>query len=162
MNFEQITTFIFDVDGVFTNNEIILTESGEFLRSMNVRDGMALKIAVEKGYNFGIITGGTSKGVVERFQKFGIQLIYSGVFQKKEALFEIKEKLNITRQEILYMGDDIPDIAVFDHVGIACCPNDAITEIKNKADYISPINGGHGCVRDVIEKVLRMKKDWPV
>jgi 3-deoxy-D-manno-octulosonate 8-phosphate phosphatase (KDO 8-P phosphatase) len=162
MNFENITTFVFDVDGVFTNNEIMITESGEYLRTMNVRDGMALKIAGEKGYQFAIITGGTSKGVVARFNKFGIQMIYSGVFEKKAALLEISEKLKIQKEEILYMGDDIPDIQVFPHVGIACCPFDAIDEIQKIADYISPFKGGQGCVRDVIEKVLRARKDWPV
>jgi 3-deoxy-D-manno-octulosonate 8-phosphate phosphatase (KDO 8-P phosphatase) len=162
MDFGKIKGFVFDVDGVFTNNQIMLTESGEFLRSMNVRDGMALKIAVEKGYQFAIITGGTSQGVISRFNKFGINLIYSGVFQKKEALFEISEKLNLEKDEMLYMGDDIPDIPVFEHVGISCCPADAIKEIISIADYISPFNGGEGCVRDVIEKVLRERKDWPI
>ncbi|MBP7184958.1 MAG: HAD hydrolase family protein [Saprospiraceae bacterium] len=158
--FKKITTFIFDVDGVFTNNHILVTEDGQLLRSMNTRDGLAVKKAIEMGYNIAIITGGNSKGVNIRFNNLGINHIYSGVNNKKEAFYDLIELLGIQPDEILYMGDDILDVPVMRLVELPTCPNDAIPEVHEISTYISPLKGGDGCVRDVIEKVLKLQNKW--
>lgn len=158
--FRDITTFIFDVDGILTNNLVLVTEIGELLRSMNTRDGYAIKHALEKGYQVAIITGGNSNGVVLRLQGLGIKHIYKGIHNKKEAYKDFLEKTGLKSSEILYMGDDIPDIPVMRLVALAACPKDACPEVIAIANYISPFVGGEGCVRDVIEKVLKLKGHW--
>jgi 3-deoxy-D-manno-octulosonate 8-phosphate phosphatase (KDO 8-P phosphatase) len=158
--FRSIHTFIFDVDGVLTNNEVLVTEQGELLRTMNVRDGLALKLAVQHGYRIAIITGGRSMGVVSRLEALGIQDVYTGIGDKMEAFQDLVNKYELEPQGILYMGDDLPDYPVMRRVGIAACPKDAIPELIPIANYISPYDGGKGCVRDVIEKVLRLKDQW--
>jgi 3-deoxy-D-manno-octulosonate 8-phosphate phosphatase (KDO 8-P phosphatase) len=158
--FQHITTFIFDVDGVFTNSEIIVMENGDLLRTMNTRDGQAVKFALDAGYNVAIITKGFSVGVRKRFELLGIPHIYDKLTHKEDAFFDLVEKLQLQKKEMLYMGDDIPDLALFDKVSIAACPADAVPEIVQSANYISPRNGGAGCVRDVIEKVMRCQGKW--
>lgn len=159
-NFNAIRTFIFDVDGVLTNNEILITENGELLRKMNVRDGLAIKIALEKGYRIAIITGGRSEGVKKRLEALGIKDIYSGISNKLEAFEELVNNYDLNPVEILYMGDDLPDYPVMRRVGMATCPKNSAPEIFPIANYVSPFNGGEGCVRDVIEKVLRLHGKW--
>lgn len=159
-SFSAIHTFIFDVDGVLTNNEILVTESGELLRKMNVRDGLAIKIAIDKGYRIAIITGGRSEGVKKRLEALGIKDIYSGISNKLEAFEEFMETYELNPIGVLYMGDDLPDYPVMRRVGLATCPKNSAPELFPIANYISPYNGGEGCVRDVIEKVLRLKGEW--
>jgi len=158
--FKDIQTFIFDVDGVLTNSEIIVLESGKLLRKMNIRDGYAIKHALKNGYQIVIITGGKSEGVVTRLNNLGVKEIHSGVNNKIEKYEELIYTYKLNPLNILYMGDDFPDIEVMHKVGIAACPKDAAHEVIEIADYISPIDGGKGCVRDVIEKVMRLHGKW--
>lgn len=158
--FNHITTFVFDVDGVFTNSEVLVMENGDLLRTMNTRDGQAVKIALEAGYNLAIITKGFSTGVRKRFELLGITNIYDKVSDKTDALVDLTEKLSIQKHEIIYMGDDIPDLPMMDLVGIAACPHDAVPEVIKKADFIASHRGGHGCVREVIEKVMKIQGKW--
>lgn len=160
MDFKKITTFVFDVDGVFTDNKILITEQGELLRSMHVRDGLALKVALFHNYKIAIITGGSSTGVVKRFSNFGIQDIYTGVQNKKPCLEDFQNKFGLKKEEILYMGDDLIDIPIFDLVGISVTPADAIPEALAASGYTTQLSGGQGCVREIIEKTLREKNDW--
>ncbi len=158
--FGEIHTFIFDVDGVLTNNEILITENGELLRKMNVRDGYALKRAAQQGYHICIITGGRSEGVRKRLEGLGITEIFLNRSEKLEAYEEYISEYDLDPQGILYMGDDIPDYPVMRRVGLPTCPRNAIPEILEIAEYISPFDGGEGCARDVIEKVLRLQGKW--
>lgn len=158
--FSGIETFIFDVDGVLTNNQLLVTEAGELLRQMNVRDGYALKRAVEQGYQVAIITGGRSEGVRLRLEGLGISDIYTGISDKLEVYEAYLDKYDLSRDKVLYMGDDMPDYPVMCKVGLPACPADAAPQLFEIAAYISPCKGGDGCVRDVIEKVLRINGDW--
>ncbi len=158
--FGEIDTFIFDVDGVLTNSELIILENGNLLRKMNVRDGYAMKRAIKMGYKVCIITGGNSSGVVQRLKGLGIEDIYSNVQNKLDKYEDYIHAYEIDPAKVLYMGDDIPDYEVMRKVALPCCPNDAAREIISISLYVSPIKGGNGCVRDVIEKVLRLKGDW--
>lgn len=156
----KITTFIFDVDGVLTNGMLTIMPSGELVRHMNVKDGYAMKTALNKGFKVCIISGGTNQAVKSRLAALGIQDIYLGAHNKIEQYKEIVAKYNLTLEEVLYMGDDIPDIPVMQKVGMPSCPNDAVPEVQKTAKYISNIKGGEGCVRDVIEQVLRVQGKW--
>ncbi len=157
---KSIDTFIFDVDGVLTNSQILVTEEGHLLRSMNVRDGMAIIKAIEAGYKVAIITKGNSKGVKIRLENLGVHPILDGVKDKAKALMILQSKYHITPQTSLYMGDDLADIVVFDKVLLACCPHDSAPEVIGSAEFISPVKGGHGCVRDIIERVMRIAEKW--
>jgi 3-deoxy-D-manno-octulosonate 8-phosphate phosphatase (KDO 8-P phosphatase) len=157
---KDITTFVFDVDGVFTDGSLLITTDGEMLRKMSVKDGYALKVALSKGYNVCIITGGTNEGVRSRLKALGVTDIYMGAHHKIDALEEYMDIYHIDAENILYMGDDIPDIPPMKLVALATCPQNAVAEVKSISNYISHINGGHGCVRDVIEQVLKVKGDW--
>lgn len=158
--FAPIRTFVFDVDGVLTNGTILATEDGHLLRSMNIKDGYALQLAVKKGYKVWIISGAKSEAVKTRLQKLGIVDVHIGIETKKELLQEIATAADTTYAHVLYMGDDIPDYAAMQLCGLPCCPNDAVMEIRQVSKYISPYKGGEGCVRDVIEKVLKLNGDW--
>ena len=158
--FSTIHTFIFDVDGVMTNNEVIITEKGELLRKMNLRDGLAIKMAIEKGFKIAVITGGRSEGVIKRLEALGIKDIYSGKSDKLEAFDEFINQYDLDTLGILYMGDDLPDYPVMRRVGLATCPKNAAPELFPIANYVSPYKGGEGCVRDVIEKVMRLQGNW--
>jgi 3-deoxy-D-manno-octulosonate 8-phosphate phosphatase (KDO 8-P phosphatase) len=160
--FNHITTFIFDVDGVFTNSEVIVMENGDMLRVMNTRDGQALRYALDAGYKVAVITKGASEGVRKRFEYLGLIDIYDKLKHKESAFDEFVSKYNLIKEEMLYMGDDIPDLPLFDKVGISSCPSDAVVDVLKRADYISPFGGGKGCVREVIEKVMRLRGDWVV
>ncbi len=157
---QYITTFIFDVDGVLTDGTVAITTSGEMLRKMNIKDGYALKTAVDKGYNVCIISGGSNEGVRKRLQGLGITNIYLGAHNKIEQLEEYLDIYNINAEHVLYMGDDIPDLPVMQLVGLPCCPQDSAPEIKAVSKYISHKNGGKGAVRDVIEQVLKVQDKW--
>jgi 3-deoxy-D-manno-octulosonate 8-phosphate phosphatase (KDO 8-P phosphatase) len=157
---QYITTFIFDVDGVLTDGTVTITTLGEMLRKMNIKDGYALKTAVDKGYNVCIISGGSNEGVRKRLRGLGITDIYLGAHNKIEQLEEYLDIYNINAEHVLYMGDDIPDLPVMQLVGLSCCPQDAAPEIKAISKYISHKNGGKGAVRDVIEQVLKVQDKW--
>jgi len=158
--FAPIRTFVFDVDGVMTDGSLLLTEEGNALRSMNIKDGYALQLAIKKGYNVWVISGARSEGVRIRLNRLGVEKVHLGIESKKEFLHDIVVASNTSYAHVLYMGDDILDYAAMQTCGLPCCPNDAVTEIRQIAKYISPLNGGKGCVRDVIEKVLKLNGDW--
>ncbi len=156
--FKDIQYFIFDVDGVLTDGSLLLESSGNLARTMHTRDGYAMQLAVKKGYEIIIITGGKSPTVESRLRGLGLEHFFSGVQNKLEVLESISDKIDLTKS--IYMGDDMPDYHVMQRVVLACCPADACNEIKEIAHYVSPIQGGKGCVRDVIEKVLKLNDDW--
>jgi 3-deoxy-D-manno-octulosonate 8-phosphate phosphatase (KDO 8-P phosphatase) len=156
----DINTFIFDVDGVLTDGTITVTTDGEMLRTMNIKDGFALKTAVDAGFNVCIISGGSNEGVRKRLAGLGIKDIYLGSHNKIEQLNEYMSKHNIAKHNVLYMVDDIPDFPVMKLVGLPCCPQDAVQEIKSVSKYISHKGGGKGAVRDVIEQVLKVQDKW--
>jgi len=158
--FKEINTFIFDVDGVFTNSNLLVTESGELLRTVNTRDGYAIRAAIKCGYRIFVITGGASEGIVKRFENLGVQFIFSKIMDKKAQFEEIVASHGIRPEDTLYMGDDLVDFELMKIVGLSACPSDAVPEIKAISSYISPLEGGKGCVRDVIEKVLKLQDNW--
>ncbi len=156
----QITAFVFDVDGVLTDGTVLVTESGEQLRRFSIKDGYALQLAVKRGFKIAIITGGRSQSIVSRLTGLGISDVYLGVEHKTEKFEEFLLAYDLSADQILYMGDDVPDYPVMKLVGLATCPADAAEEIKTISAYISPVKGGQGCVRDVIEKVLKVQGLW--
>ena len=156
----EITTFIFDVDGVLTDGSVVVTTKGEMLRRMNIKDGYALKTAVDNGYNVCIISGGSNEGVRVRLRGLGVTDIHLGVSNKIDQLEEYLDIYGIDTQNVLYMGDDIPDLYVMQKVGLPCCPQDAAPEIKSISKYVSHKEGGMGAVRDVIEQVMKVQGKW--
>jgi 3-deoxy-D-manno-octulosonate 8-phosphate phosphatase (KDO 8-P phosphatase) len=158
--FKPISTFIFDVDGVLTDGTVQLLPNGEQSRKMNIRDGYALQLAVKKGYRVAIISGGRSESVVSRLQGLGIKDIYTGILDKQEKLQDYVFENDLRWEEIIFMGDDIPDYRAMQLVGLPVCPADAAPEIKSICRYVSPVNGGNGCVREIIEKVLKLNDHW--
>jgi len=157
---KHIKTLIFDIDGVMTDGNVLLTPDGDMLRSMNVKDGYALHIAIKKGYRIIILSGGHSESVKPRFTGLGIEDIYLGIGNKLEVYQKIVADDKLNPAEILYMGDDIPDYKVMQEVGLAACPADAAQEIKRISHYISPYNGGNGCVRDILEQLMKVQNTW--
>ena len=157
---KKITTFILDVDGVLTNGKILVTSKGKMLREMNTKDGFIIKYALDKGFKIFIISGGTNKGVKERLKDLGIDEIFLGDHTKKDTYEKLIKKYNLQMNEIVYMGDDIPDIPVMKKIGVPCCPNDAVPDVKQISIYVSKKNGGEGCVRDIIEQTLRVQNKW--
>ena len=155
-----ITTFVFDVDGVLTDGSVNISATGEMLRKMNIRDGYAMKAAIERGYNVCIISGGSNEGVRIRLRNLGITDIYLGSPDKVETFKEYCELYSISPEKVLYMGDDIPDFHVMKLVGLPTCPQDAAPEIKSISNYISHVYGGKGAVRDVIEQVMKVQEKW--
>ena len=155
-----ISTFVFDVDGVFTDGTVLITTDGELLRKMNIQDGYAVKTALKKGYRICIITGGTNEGVRKRLQGLGVTDIYLGADLKEQTLEDYLELYEIDPANVLYMGDDLPDLPCLQMVGLPTCPQNAVPEIKAVCKYVSPKSGAEGCVRDVIEQVLKVKGDW--
>ena len=164
MNYKKklnhINTFIFDVDGVLTDGTVTLFGNGEQVRKMSSRDGYSLQYAKKKGYKIAIISGGSSKGVKQRFDYLGITDVYLSSSNKLEAFNDLVKKYDLNTEHILYMGDDLPDWEVMKKVGLPTCPQDAATEIREIAKYVSPFIGGSGCVRDVIEQTLRVQGKW--
>jgi len=157
---QHITTFIFDVDGVLTDGTVTITTKGEMLRRMNIKDGYAIKTAVDQGYNMCVISGGSNEGVRIRLQGLGVTNIYLGTHNKMDQMNEFLHNYNIKLENVLYMGDDIPDYPTMKLAGLPCCPQDAAPEIKEICSYISHKNGGKGAVRDVIEQVLKVQGKW--
>lgn len=158
--FKKITTFVFDVDGVLTDGSLLVLPGNIMARRMNVKDGYALQLAVKKGYNVVVISGGYSEEVTERLNRLGITDVYMRVTDKVGTLTKHLHERHLSWEECLFMGDDIPDLDVMRRVGLPCCPSDAVQEIKEAAFYISPVDGGYGCVREVIEKVMKLNCKW--
>lgn len=158
----KINTFIFDVDGVLTDGKLYITTGGELERSMNVKDGYALKTAMDAGYNICIISGGKNEGVRKRLANLGVKDIYLGIGEKSEIFDGFIKKHQLEPEQIVYMGDDIPDWPVMQLAGMPCCPQDAVAEIKAISKYISHKNGGEGAVRDIIEQVMKVQGKWGV
>ncbi|NND93599.1 MAG: HAD-IIIA family hydrolase [Flavobacteriales bacterium] len=157
---KDIDTLIFDVDGVFTDNSLYLLEGQQPMRKMNVKDGYALQLAVKCGYRIAIISGGRSEAVRERFEGLGLKDIFLGSQNKMEVFNEYIKAKNLSAEQILYMGDDIPDFPVMKEVGLACCPQDATDDVKGVSDYVSYRKGGEGCVRDILEQLMRLNGQW--
>ena len=157
---QKISTMIFDVDGVFTDGTLIVTESGFLLRAMNAKDGYAIKKALDEGFKIVIITGGDSVGVEKRFRKLGIEDIFLKVSDKLTKYKEFVRDENIKEDEVMYMGDDILDLELLKHVFLPVCPKDACHEVLEAAEFISDFNGGKGCVREIVEKVLASQNKW--
>jgi 3-deoxy-D-manno-octulosonate 8-phosphate phosphatase (KDO 8-P phosphatase) len=158
--FKSIKTFVFDVDGVLTDGTVLILQDGQQARVMNIKDGYALQLAVKKGYRVVIISGGTSEAVKDRLNRLGVKDCFLKVDNKKEKLVEYAAQHQLNWDEVLFMGDDIPDYIPMQLTGLPCCPADAVAEIKQVSQYISPVPGGKGCVRDVIEKVLKLNGHW--
>jgi 3-deoxy-D-manno-octulosonate 8-phosphate phosphatase (KDO 8-P phosphatase) len=158
--FKNITTFVFDVDGVLTEGNLIVMPDGLMVRRMNIKDGYALQLAVKRGYNVIVISGGNSPEVKDRLNKLGVANVWMQVEDKKNILQNFMQEKNLQQSEVLFMGDDIPDLDAMNFVGLPCCPVDAAVEIKKISKYISPLHGGIGCAREVIEKVMKLRGDW--
>ena len=158
--FKQIKTFVFDVDGVLTDGTLFVFDDGQFVRRMHIKDGYALQLAVKKGYRVVIISGGQSDPVSLRLKKLGVQDVFMQVKDKLDVLDQYLVQHKLTWSETLFMGDDIPDYAVMKMAGMPCAPADAAIDIREIAKYISPVPGGQGCARDVIEKVLKLNEHW--
>ncbi|MCQ2219658.1 MAG: HAD hydrolase-like protein [Paludibacteraceae bacterium] len=159
-NLKNVKAFAFDVDGVLSSDCVSLHPNGEPMRVVNIKDGYAIQHAVKKGYPIAIITGGNTESVRLRFAKLGVQNIYMSSAYKMKDFYDFLEKNGLKASDVLYMGDDIPDYQVMKECGYPCCPNDAASEIRETACYISPKEGGRGCVRDVIEQVLKAQGNW--
>lgn len=156
----RIRGIVFDVDGVFTDNNILITDQGEFLRIMNVRDGYAIKRAIAAGIKVGVISGGKSMGVVQRMKILGIQDIFVGVEDKLPVFQKMLETWGLDKSEVAYMGDDILDIACLRYAGLSVCPQDAVPEVLKISEYITEQKGGQACVRQVIEHILQSQNKW--
>ncbi len=157
---KEISTFVFDIDGVFTDNIVYLTADGEQMRTANVRDGYAVQLAVKKGLRIVILSGGKNEIVRKRFESLGVKDIFLGSSEKLPILQAYLKQNEIDISTVCYMGDDIPDLPVLQYVGLKTCPADAASEIKEICDYISDRNGGKGCVRDILEQALKIKNLW--
>jgi 3-deoxy-D-manno-octulosonate 8-phosphate phosphatase (KDO 8-P phosphatase) len=166
LNFKEklnkITTIIFDVDGVMTDGKVLVMDSGEMVRNMNSKDGYALNLAIKKGYRIAVITGGNNQAVKNALERNGVNDVFIKQHDKLACYKEYLAKNNLKDEEVVFMCDDLPDHEIMSRVGLAVCPNDAATEIKEVSQYISPKNGGEGCVRDIIEQVLRVQGKWEI
>ena len=160
--FKNVKAIVMDVDGVLTNGSLILLDDGQMARTMNIKDGYALQLAIKKGFQLLVISGGSSEGVKQRLEKLGITDVHMGIADKKILLERYMKSYNLKQDEVLYIGDDIPDLEVMMLAGLRCCPADAVPEIISISNYISPSKGGEGCVRDILEKVLKLNNKWDV
>lgn len=156
----KVNTFIFDYDGVLTDGTVLLMSNGDALRTANVKDGYALQLAIKKNYRIAIISGAYSESVKRRFEALRVDDVFLGVDKKIEVYYEYLKQHNLDPEHVLYMGDDIPDYEIMLKAGVPTCPADAAEEIKSVAKYISHFEGGRGCVRDVIEQVLKVQGKW--
>jgi 3-deoxy-D-manno-octulosonate 8-phosphate phosphatase (KDO 8-P phosphatase) len=157
---KHINTFIFDYDGVLTDGSVITTNEGEAYRVTNVKDGYALQLAVKKGYRVAVISGARSESMLPRMKALSVSDVFMGVEKKLVTYRNYLREHDVKPEEVLYMGDDIPDYEVMMEAGVSTCPADAAEEIKSVARYISHFNGGKGCARDVIEQVLKIQGKW--
>jgi 3-deoxy-D-manno-octulosonate 8-phosphate phosphatase (KDO 8-P phosphatase) len=166
LNFKErlpkIKTFLFDVDGVLTNDSVQIMPDGELVRNMNSKDRYAMQLAVKKGYRIAIITGGNSNAVKNTLNLLGIKDVFLSQHNKMSCYEDYILEHDLKEDEIVYMGDDLPDYDVMKRVGIAACPNNSAHEIKEISIYISNRNGGEACVRDIIEQVMRSQDTWEI
>ncbi|MFM9008680.1 MAG: KdsC family phosphatase [Bacteroidota bacterium] len=164
LNFKEalskVRCFVFDIDGVLTDGKLLVQADGSMLRSMNIKDGYALRLAVRKHYAVYIISGSPQPGSAIRLNRLGIDEVHHGVENKVPVLENLLLKTQTAFDQVLYMGDDMPDLEVMKKCGIRTCPADAVHQIKSICQYVSPFVGGAGCVRDVIEQVLTLNGDW--
>lgn len=158
--FKQIRAFVFDVDGVLTDGTVLVLTAGLLARRMHIKDGFALQMAIRQGYLVKIISGGNSPEVTDRLEKLGVRDVSMSVLDKKDFIQEFMTRHNLKPEQVLYMGDDLPDMPAMQLVGLACCPSDAVNEVRESVHYISPLKGGDACVREVIEKVLKLNDHW--
>lgn len=156
----KVKAFVFDVDGVLSTENVLITSAGELLRNANTKDGYAIQYAIKKGYPVAIITGGKDKGVALRYANLGVEAIYMGSKNKVADLEDFISKNGIDADNVMYMGDDLPDFEVMTKIGVPVCPANAVPQIKEISSYVSQLNGGCGCVRDVVEQVLRVQNNW--
>jgi len=164
MNYKEklhiIKNFVFDIDGVFTNGLIMIDSSGNESRTFNTKDGIAIKHAIENGYNIAIISGANNEGIRLRLKNLGVINILLGSNNKLKDLKKYIKSNKLSSEETVYMGDDMPDINPMSYVGLKTCPFDAIPEVRSISDYVSPKKGGEGCVRDIIEQTLKVQNNW--
>ncbi len=158
--FKKIKCFVFDVDGVLTNGKLLIMPNGLMARSMDIKDGYALQLAIKKGYQVWIISGGNSDEVKDRLQKLGVSEVFMKVKDKLSLLKELVVLNKINLDQVMYMGDDMPDYEAMKAVGLAACPSDAAADIKAIATYNAIAKGGEGCAREVIEKTLKLNDHW--
>lgn len=159
-NFKAITTFVFDMDGVLTDGTLLILKGTEWLRKMNIKDGYALQLAVKQNYRVVILSKSNSEPVKERLNILGVTDVFMKIPDKRQRLQEYIKEHGLNADEVLFMGDDVPDYTCMQIAGLPCCPLDAVNDIKKISKYISPLKGGEGCVRDVIEKVLKLHGKW--
>lgn len=152
--------FVFDYDGVFTDGIVLLLPGGQQARTANTRDGFAVQYAVKQGMSLGLISGGRCQEVAARMRGLGLDEVVLNAADKLPALDAMIARWGLSREQVCYMGDDLPDLPVLQAVGLACCPQDAAPEVRAICDYISPLDGGKGCVRDVLEQAMRLRKIW--
>ena len=157
---KKIKAIIFDIDGVLSSSTIQMNDKGEPIRTVNIKDGYSIQLAVKCGIKIAIITGGKGEAIIERYKGLGVKDIYTSASVKTREYADFVQKYNLSDEEVIYMGDDIPDYEVMKICGVPCCPADAAPEIKTIARYISHVNGGQGCGRDVIEQVLKAQDKW--
>ena len=158
--FQAIKAFVFDIDGVLTDGRVILLPSGEQMRYMHSKDGYALQLAVKKGYHVAVISGSNSEQVKERLQGLGITDVYLKSSHKDEAMTDFMYSYGLEPENIMYMGDDIPDLAALHMIGLPACPADAAPEVKEVVGLIAKAKGGEGCVREIIEQIMRSQGKW--
>ena len=164
--FKKVKAFVFDIDGVLTDANLLLIPDihpeGKLImtRTMNTKDGYAIQRALKQGYPIAIISGGKNSGAEQRLQYLGVQHIFMDIKNKLECFDAFLQSQGLQRADVLYMGDDIPDYDILKVAGVKACPADAAAEIKEIADYISPLKGGECCVRDVIEKTMKLQGTW--
>ena len=166
LNFKErlnkISTLMFDIDGVLTDGKVLVMDNGEMVRNMFGKDGYAINQAVNKGYRIVIISGGNNAAVQAALARNGVKDVFIRQHDKLACYNDYLKQNNLSHQEIMYMGDDLPDHAIMSLSGVAACPNDAVPEIKAICQYISPRNGGEGCVRDIIEQVMKVQGKWAI
>ena len=159
-DFKKIQCFVFDVDGVLTNGTLLIMSGGLMARTMNIKDGYAIQLAIKKGYKIWVISGGNSEEVKDRLNRLGVEDVFMKVSDKASLLKELAIINNVSLEHVLYMGDDMPDYEAMKLVGIASCPADAVNEIKSISNYKAVAKGGEGCAREVIEKTLKLNDHW--
>ena len=158
--FKKIKCFVFDVDGVLTNGNVTVMPNGVLIRTMSIKDGYALQLAIKKGYKVWVISGGNSEEVKTRLQNLGVSEVFMKVTDKKQVLSELMLLNELAKEEVLFMGDDMPDFEAMQLVGIAACPSDAVIDIKEICSYKAIAKGGAGCAREVIEITLKLNNHW--
>ncbi|MFT3901768.1 MAG: HAD hydrolase family protein [Niabella sp.] len=160
--FSTIRAFMFDIDGVLTDGGILVLENGDMARVFNTKDGYALQLAVKKGYLIFAVSGSSPSAAQRRLNNLGVSEVYFQVHDKRSFVLQLMQKHKLQKDEVLFMGDDMPDLATFDVIGLSACPADAVPDVRDHALYISPYSGGRGCARDVLEKVMRCHGHWQI